>query len=187
MLVKKKYLNIIKINWNTFSFPIAHILYKVSKDVCQQARNLDKEREREREDSPRKFRRFNYPLFTFSLEEALLAKRRNKTGLPHCHLVSIISFLWRNDKRLVKRLTGHEKPRYISMYLHTGLDSAIINIQVLIVFYAFVIGEINFKAERTNGTNDKILDTVNLSRVKLNFGIEIRMLSLNRITIRIYS
>lgn len=73
------------------------------------------------------------------------------------------------------------------MYLHTGLDSAIINIQVLIVFYAFVIWEINFKAERTNGTNDKILDTVNLSCVKLNFSIEIRMLSLNRITIRIYS
>lgn len=73
------------------------------------------------------------------------------------------------------------------MYLHTGLDSAIINIQVLIVLYAFVIGEINFKAQRTNGINDKILDTVNLSCVKLNFSIEIRMLSLNRIAIQIYS
>lgn len=73
------------------------------------------------------------------------------------------------------------------MYLRTGLDSAIINIQVLIVLYAFVIGEINFKAERTNGINDKILDTVNLPCVKLNFSIEIRMLSLNRITIQIYS
>lgn len=73
------------------------------------------------------------------------------------------------------------------MYLRTGLDSAIINIQVLIVLYAFVIGKINFKAERTNGINDKILDTVNLPCVKLNFSIEIRMLSLNRITIQIYS
>ena len=73
------------------------------------------------------------------------------------------------------------------MYLRTGLDSAIINIQVLIILYAFVIGEINFKAERTNGINDKILDTVNLPCVKLNFSIEIRMLSLNRITIQIYS
>lgn len=42
------------------------------------------DKEGKREDSSRKFRRFNYPLFMApSLEQALLAKRRNKTGTPY--------------------------------------------------------------------------------------------------------
>lgn len=57
-------------------------IYYYTKDACQRSRMEDKEGKRE--DSSRKFRRFNYPLFMApSLEQALLAKRRNKTGTPY--------------------------------------------------------------------------------------------------------